>query len=149
MEIYLYFLTLLYRNRWSGKVPIYRDTQNAVGIDYCWNVQTKTLSHNVRLIVSYRHWWSWLRKWLYDLCAEYHWPCPVPWTWNCTRWTARSALWGWQVVSRLSSLCCDSFTLLCRISLTLSCPMNLKLYPLDRQVCSLRMASCKYTTSTS
>lgn len=32
-----------------------------------------------------------------------------------------------------------------RISLTLACPMNLKLYPLDRQVCSLRMASCKYT----
>ncbi|KAF3425459.1 hypothetical protein E2986_06603, partial [Frieseomelitta varia] len=32
-----------------------------------------------------------------------------------------------------------------RISLTLSCPMNLKLYPLDRQVCSLRMASCEYT----
>lgn len=31
-----------------------------------------------------------------------------------------------------------------RISLTLSCPMNLKLYPLDRQVCSLRMASCKF-----
>lgn len=31
-----------------------------------------------------------------------------------------------------------------RISLTLACPMNLKLYPLDRQVCSLRMASCKY-----
>lgn len=30
-----------------------------------------------------------------------------------------------------------------RISLTLACPMNLKLYPLDRQVCSLRMASCK------
>lgn len=29
-----------------------------------------------------------------------------------------------------------------RISLTLACPMNLKLYPLDRQVCSLRMASC-------
>lgn len=22
--------------------------------------------------------------------------------------------------------------------------MNLKLYPLDRQICSLRMASCKY-----
>lgn len=32
-----------------------------------------------------------------------------------------------------------------RISLTLACPMNLKLYPLDRQVCSLRMASCKYS----
>lgn len=32
-----------------------------------------------------------------------------------------------------------------RISLTLACPMNLKLYPLDRQVCSLRMASCKCT----
>lgn len=31
-----------------------------------------------------------------------------------------------------------------RISLTLSCPMNLKLYPLDRQICSLRMASCEY-----
>lgn len=30
-----------------------------------------------------------------------------------------------------------------RISLTLACPMNLKLYPLDRQVCSLRMASCE------
>lgn len=30
-----------------------------------------------------------------------------------------------------------------RISLTLSCPMNLKLYPLDKQTCSLRMASCK------
>ncbi|XP_049785961.1 glutamate-gated chloride channel isoform X4 [Schistocerca serialis cubense] len=33
-----------------------------------------------------------------------------------------------------------------RISLTLSCPMNLKLYPLDRQVCSLRMASYGWTT---
>ncbi|KAH1022955.1 hypothetical protein HUJ04_012256 [Dendroctonus ponderosae] len=32
-----------------------------------------------------------------------------------------------------------------RISLTLSCPMNLKLYPLDRQICSLRMASCEYS----
>jgi glutamate receptor, anionic len=29
------------------------------------------------------------------------------------------------------------------ISLTLSCPMNLKLYPLDRQTCSLLMISCK------
>ncbi|KAK2576487.1 hypothetical protein KPH14_005815 [Odynerus spinipes] len=34
-----------------------------------------------------------------------------------------------------------------RISLTLSCPMNLKLYPLDKQVCSLRMASYGWTTS--
>lgn len=34
-----------------------------------------------------------------------------------------------------------------RISLTLACPMNLKLYPLDRQVCSLRMASCKWLDS--
>lgn len=32
-----------------------------------------------------------------------------------------------------------------RISLTLACPMNLKLYPLDRQICSLRMASCEYS----
>ena len=31
-----------------------------------------------------------------------------------------------------------------RVSLTLACPMNLKLYPLDRQKCSLRVASCKY-----
>ena len=30
-----------------------------------------------------------------------------------------------------------------RISLTLSCPMDLKLYPLDRQQCELRIASCK------
>lgn len=36
-----------------------------------------------------------------------------------------------------------------RISLTLACPMNLKLYPLDRQVCSLRMASCKYSSELS
>lgn len=34
-----------------------------------------------------------------------------------------------------------------RISLTLACPMNLKLYPLDRQICSLRMASCEYIIS--
>ncbi|KAI5705722.1 hypothetical protein M8J75_001210 [Diaphorina citri] len=33
-----------------------------------------------------------------------------------------------------------------RISLTLSCPMNLKLYPLDRQSCSLKMASYGWTT---
>ena len=33
--------------------------------------------------------------------------------------------------------------LLSRVSLTLACPMNLKLYPLDRQKCSLRVASCK------
>ena len=31
-----------------------------------------------------------------------------------------------------------------RISLTLSCPMDLKLYPLDRQQCELRIASCKF-----
>lgn len=30
-----------------------------------------------------------------------------------------------------------------RISLTLSCPMNLKLFPLDRQTCSLSMGSCE------
>eukprot|EP00093_Oithona_nana_P005230 05230.XXX_28095_35047_1 [CDS] Oithona nana genome sequencing. len=33
-----------------------------------------------------------------------------------------------------------------RISLTLGCPMNLKLYPMDRQTCSIRMASYGYTT---
>ena len=31
-----------------------------------------------------------------------------------------------------------------RVSLTLSCPMNLKLFPLDWQTCSLAMASCKF-----
>ena len=30
-----------------------------------------------------------------------------------------------------------------RVSLTLSCPMNLKLYPLDRQTCPMQIASCK------
>ncbi|XP_032785554.2 glutamate-gated chloride channel [Daphnia magna] len=33
-----------------------------------------------------------------------------------------------------------------RISLTLSCPMNLKLFPLDRQTCSLSMGSYGWTT---
>ena len=31
-----------------------------------------------------------------------------------------------------------------RVSLTLSCPMNLKLYPLDTQKCPMQIASCKY-----
>lgn len=31
-----------------------------------------------------------------------------------------------------------------RLSLTLTCPMDLKYYPLDRQTCSIKMASCKY-----
>ena len=30
-----------------------------------------------------------------------------------------------------------------RMSLTLSCPMNLKYYPLDKQICGIQMASCK------
>ena len=30
-----------------------------------------------------------------------------------------------------------------RISLTLSCPMHLKLYPMDRQTCALKIASCE------
>lgn len=32
-----------------------------------------------------------------------------------------------------------------RISLVLSCPMHLKFYPMDKQTCSIKMASCKYT----
>lgn len=31
-----------------------------------------------------------------------------------------------------------------RISLVLACPMNLKYYPLDKQICSIQMASCKF-----
>ena len=34
-----------------------------------------------------------------------------------------------------------------RLSLTLSCPMNLKLFPLDKQTCSLSMVSCEYALS--
>ena len=30
-----------------------------------------------------------------------------------------------------------------RISLVLACPMDLKYYPLDKQICSIKMASCK------
>ena len=30
-----------------------------------------------------------------------------------------------------------------RISLVLACPMDLKYYPLDKQTCSIKMASCK------
>jgi hypothetical protein len=39
---------------------------------------------------------------------------------------------------------CSQLSIVYRISLTLACPMNLKLYPLDRQICSLRMASCEW-----
>ena len=42
-----------------------------------------------------------------------------------------------------TALCNYNLHLCCSISLTLSCPMNLKLYPLDRQMCSLLMISCK------
>lgn len=31
-----------------------------------------------------------------------------------------------------------------RLSLVLACPMDLKYYPLDKQTCMIRMASCKY-----
>ena len=40
----------------------------------------------------------------------------------------------------LTSLHCS----LSRVSLTLSCAMNLKLYPMDRQRCPMQIASCKY-----
>ena len=32
-----------------------------------------------------------------------------------------------------------------RISLVLACPMNLKYYPLDKQICSIQKASCMFT----
>ena len=38
----------------------------------------------------------------------------------------------------------NKISLLSRISLTLACPMDLRLYPLDKQVCVLQIASCKY-----
>ena len=31
-----------------------------------------------------------------------------------------------------------------RVSLTLSCPMNLKMYPLDTQKCPMQIASCEW-----
>ena len=31
-----------------------------------------------------------------------------------------------------------------RISLVLACPMDLKYYPLDNQMCTIKMASCEY-----
>lgn len=31
-----------------------------------------------------------------------------------------------------------------RISLVLACPMDLKYYPLDKQICSIQMASCTF-----
>ena len=44
-------------------------------------------------------------------------------------------------------LTCVSGTVLfsIRVSLTLSCPMNLKLYPLDTQTCPMQIASCKWS----
>ena len=36
-----------------------------------------------------------------------------------------------------------TFLFIFRVSLTLSCPMTLELFPLDRQICHLRVASCK------
>lgn len=32
-----------------------------------------------------------------------------------------------------------------RLSLVLACPMDLKYYPLDKQTCMIRMASCEYS----
>lgn len=55
--------------------------------------------------------------------------------WNKLRWI-------WELCEYVDGYSISSF-LVNRISLTLSCPMNLKLYPLDRQMCSLLMISCK------
>ena len=38
------------------------------------------------------------------------------------------------------------FFFVARISLTLACPMDLRLYPLDKQVCVLQIASCEYNS---
>ena len=34
-----------------------------------------------------------------------------------------------------------------RLSLTLFCPMDLRLYPMDRQICSIEIASCRRISS--
>ena len=51
---------------------------------------------------------------------------------------------GSERSKRLIAVTSSFYRFLYRISLTLSCPMNLKLYPLDKQLCSLYMVSCKY-----
>ena len=37
---------------------------------------------------------------------------------------------------------CD---LVCRLSMTLSCPMNLRYYPFDKQSCTIQIMSCEYS----
>lgn len=40
--------------------------------------------------------------------------------------------------------CLKYLNCISRVSLTLSCPMNLKLFPMDQQKCSLEMRTCKW-----
>ena len=35
-------------------------------------------------------------------------------------------------------------TTICRLPMTLSCPMNLRYYPFDKQSCSILIMSCEY-----
>ena len=53
----------------------------------------------------------------------------------------RSVRWGWsKAVQSFDSEAWLSY----RLSITASCPMNLRSFPMDTQICSLDIESCKF-----